>query len=89
MARLPVQRRMKMKNANATIPNQINQAIASPSLRWVFQCFEGINLVQTAVTYDKTNVYLDGLDNFRVKNISLIGGHAMHLYKIQKGCVGG
>jgi hypothetical protein len=31
----------------------------------VFQCFEGINFVQTEEIYDKTNIYLDGLDKLR------------------------
>ena len=84
------QRRMRanMKNANETIPNQINKAIATPTLRGVFQCLEGFNLLQTEETYDKTHIYLDGLDNLRAKIISLIGGHAMYLYKIQKSGVG-
>jgi transposase len=49
------QRRMRgsMEKANKTIPNQINIPTATPSLRWVFQCFEGINFVQTEETYDK------------------------------------
>lgn len=41
------QRRLRanMAKAKQTIPNQINKPIANPTLRWVFQCFEGINLV--------------------------------------------
>jgi hypothetical protein len=35
-----------MKKEKATIANQINQEIPNPTLRWVFQCFEGINLLQ-------------------------------------------
>ncbi len=84
------QRRLRanMKDANETIPNQINKAIATPTMRWVFQCFEGIHLVQSEETYDKAKVYLDGLDKLRTKIIGLIGGHSMHLYKIQKSAFG-
>jgi len=35
----------------------------------VFQCFEGINFVQTGESYDKTHIYLDGLDKIRTKII--------------------
>jgi hypothetical protein len=77
-----------MKKANETIPNQINLPTATPTLRRVFQCFEGINLVQTEETYDKTNVYLDGFDELRTKIVSLIVGHSLHLYNIQKSGVG-
>ena len=84
------QRRMRasMKKANETIPNQINIPSATPTLRWVFQCFEGINLVQTEETYNKTSTYLDGFDKLRTKIINLIGGHSLHLYNIQKSNVG-
>jgi transposase len=85
------QRRMRasMKKANETIPNQINIPSATPTLRWVFQCFEGINLVQTTEIYGKTSIYLDGFNKLREKIIHLIGGHSLHLYNIQKNGVGG
>ena len=45
------QRRMRanMKKIEATIPNQINQDTATTTLRWVFQCFDGINLLQRVI----------------------------------------
>lgn len=75
------QRRMRanMKGLGATIPNQINQEIPNPTLRWVFQCFEGINLLE----YDN-KIHLDGFNEVREKIIKLIGGHALNLYKIKK-----
>ena len=47
------QRRLRasMKAVKATIPNQINQPTPTPTLRWVFQCFEGINILQTTAQY--------------------------------------
>ena len=73
-----------MKKAEATIPNQINQEIATPTLRWVFQCFDGINLLQQGDDYIYDKLHLDGLSELRQRIIKLIGGHAMHLYKIKK-----
>ncbi|MFT6778253.1 MAG: hypothetical protein ACJAV1_002191 [Paraglaciecola sp.] len=61
-----------MKKVNKTIPNQINIPTATPTLRWVFQYFEGINLVQIEENYDKTSDYLDGFDKLRTKVINLI-----------------
>jgi transposase len=80
------QRRMraKMKKIEVTIPNQINQETATPTLRWVFQCFDGINLLQQGDIYLYEKLYLDGFNELRQKIIRLIGGHAMHLYKIKK-----
>ena len=80
--------RMTMKQENETIPSQINQPNASPTLRWVFQCFEGINLIETTQAYDKKDIYLDGYDHLREKIIRMIGGRAMHLYNIQKSGLG-
>ena len=80
--------RASMEKANETIPNQINIPTATPTLRWVFQCFEGINFVQTEENYNKTNIYLDGFDELRTKIITLIGVHSLHLYNIQKSSVG-
>ncbi len=80
------QRRMRanMKKVEATIPNQINQETAAPTLRWVFQCFDGINLLQQGDDYIYDQTYLDGLTELRQKIVNLIGGHVMHLYKIKK-----
>ena len=71
--------RSNMRKQEATIPNQINQEISNPTLRWVFQCFEGINLLQY-----NNETHLDGFDELREKIIKLIGGHALNLYKIKK-----
>jgi hypothetical protein len=35
----------KYEKGNATISNKINQEIPNPTLRLVFQCFEGINML--------------------------------------------
>jgi len=80
------QRRMRasMKKVNATIPNQINKETATPTLRWVFQCFDGINFVQQEGLYLYDKFELDGLSELREKIIKLIGGHALYLYKIEK-----
>ena len=80
------QRRMRanMKKVKATIPNQINQDTATPTLRWVFQCFNGINLIQQGDDYLIEKLQLDGLSDLREKIVKLIGGHALRLYKIKK-----
>jgi len=80
------QRRMRanMKKIEATVPNQINQETATPTLRWVFQCFDGINLLQQGDNYLYEKLHLDGFNELRQKIIKLIGGHAMYLYKIKK-----
>jgi hypothetical protein len=80
------QRRMRanMKKEKATIPSQINQETATPTLRWVFQCFDGINFIQQGEDYQYEKFELDGLNDLREKIVKLIGGHALYLYKIKK-----
>ena len=82
------QRRMRarMKAPETTIPNQINQATATPTptLGWVFQCFDGINLIQHDDKNIDDKLHIDGLTELREGIINYIGGHAIHLYKIKK-----
>ncbi len=79
------QRRLRtnMVKAGITIPNQINQATAKPTLRWVFQCFEGINLVQLDNGYQYEQVYVDGMDDIRRIVIRQLAGAACRYYKIE------
>lgn len=39
------QLRMSLKTQKATIKNQLNQPTKSPTLRWIFQCFQGIHFL--------------------------------------------
>ena len=39
------QLRQALAQAGETIPNQLGQPTAAPTLRWVFQCFMAVHLV--------------------------------------------
>ena len=39
------QLRMSLKHQKATVKNQLNKPTESPTLRWIFQCFQGIHLL--------------------------------------------
>ncbi|WDE03890.1 IS1634 family transposase [Thalassomonas viridans] len=84
------QRRLRanMAKAGITIPNQINQPIVNPTLRWVFQCFEGINLVQLNVGYQYEQVHVDGMNDVRSSVIRQLAGSACRHYKIENSCTG-
>jgi len=77
------QRRMRatMKSQKATVPSQINQPNPSPTLRWMFQCFEGINLVQPSEKYDYSTIILDGMDELRLRVTTYLGERVAWLYK--------
>ncbi len=80
------QRRMRntMKKLNASIPNQIKVPTFAPTLRWVFQCFEGINIVQYTDDYDYEKIHIDGLTERRERIVNYIGGATLHYYKMEK-----
>lgn len=72
--------RITMKRLKATIPNQINKPTSSPTLRWVFQYFEGVNLVQRTKHYDYQKLIIDGMDELRQRIISYLGYQVAYLY---------
>jgi len=82
------QRRLRatMKQLNATVPNQINQPKATPTLRWIFQCFEGINILQTTKEYIYKTLNIDGMDELRKRIISYLGDKVGWLYLNQNYC---
>lgn len=45
------QRRLRryLQEAEQTLPNQINKPTSTPTLRWIFQLMEGIDLVKTDI----------------------------------------
>ena len=48
--RLAEQRlRQRLQQSKQTIPNQVNKPTDRPTMRWVFQCFEGIELLHIRI----------------------------------------
>ncbi len=41
------QLRIALKTQKVTVKNQLNKPTESPTLRWMFQCFQGIHLLIT------------------------------------------
>ena len=64
-----------------TIPNQINQPVQNPTMRWVFQLFEGINCVTLTIENVITKV-IEGLNPLRLQIIRLLGPSVQAIYKI-------
>lgn len=38
--------RQRLKTENETLPNQLNKEVKNPTIRWIFQVMEGINIIQ-------------------------------------------
>jgi transposase len=80
------QRRMRQQLArrNETVPNQIHQPTASPTLRWVFQLLEGIHRVRVTVQ-GQVHDLIEGLNDVQVNILRLFGEQVCCLYQISPG----
>lgn len=75
--------RHKLKEQEESIPNQINQPIQRPTLKWVFQLFEGINLIRIFSQYgEPEKTYVDNLNDVRIRIIRLLGENVCRKYML-------
>lgn len=80
------QRRLRQQLARQgeTVPNQINQPTARPTLRWVFQLLEGIHRVRVTVQ-GQVHDLIEGLNEVQIKILRLFGEEVCRLYQISPG----
>lgn len=74
--------RKKLKEDNETLPNQLGKGVQNITMRWVFQCMEGIGI---AKIYDPSGEVLlravvTNLTEVRRKMIRLMGDSASQMY---------
>jgi transposase len=65
----------------STLPNQINKPIQNPTMRWIFQLFEGINYVTINIGNTITKV-IEGLNPLRARVIGLLSPNVQEIYQI-------
>lgn len=71
--------RQTLKEKDDTLPNQLGKPVQNPTVRWLFQCMEGINIVY--LKNDKvTKALITGITPLRKKIIRLFGPAACRLY---------
>lgn len=73
------QLREQLKSEKETLPNQKGKAIATPTLRWVFQMMQAI----TIAYYPKQPPHTLGLDDNKQKIIRLFGDEVMKMYGLE------
>lgn len=80
------QRRLRQPRAahQATIPNQIHQPTARPTLRWVFQLLAGIHRVRVRVQGQVHDV-MEGRNDVQINILRLFGEEVCRLYQISPG----
>jgi transposase len=80
------ERRMRacLKEQKETLPNQIHQETATPTLRWVFQLLVGIHCLGVS-TGGRTYHIIEGLTPLRERVLSLFGTTVANIYQLSYG----
>lgn len=72
------QLRQALADAEATIPNQLKKPTSTPTLRWVFQCFQAVHLV-----YLNHQPQISNLTDTRVQILRFLGSPCQKYYLIR------
>jgi transposase len=77
------QRRLhqRLVHLHETVPHQINQPTASPTLRWIFQLLNGIHRVRLTVQ-GQVHGLIEELNNIQIKDLRWLGQRVCDLYQI-------
>jgi transposase len=74
--------RARLAATGQTVPSQVKQPTDRPTMRWVFQCFEGISLVRFLPPHGPPQHVLTGLELLHEQVIRLLGPFCAHLYEL-------
>ena len=74
--------RMALKQANETVPNQIGKGTQTPTMRWVFQMFEGV-IIAYIPTSKGIKQQIINLSEKLKKILRLLGNHCMIMYLVE------
>jgi len=83
--RLAEQRlRQRLAETGASVPDQLKKPTQRPTLRWVFQCFEGISLVLMEQEKRMEAVQVTGLTEVHLLILGLLGPLYEKYYELSK-----
>ncbi|HWS82781.1 MAG TPA: IS1634 family transposase [Ktedonobacteraceae bacterium] len=71
--------RSRLAQTEETVPNQVNKPTKRPTMRWMFQCFEGIDLLHIRMG-SRLQTQVLGLQALHQKVLRLLGPPYAHLY---------
>ena len=71
--------RQSLQQNQETVPNQINKPTDRPTMRWIFQCFEGIELLHIR-TRSAFQIRVLGLQTLHRKILRLLGPPYLQFY---------
>jgi transposase len=73
--------RMRLAETEQTLPDQLNRPSARPTMRWIFQCFEGIELLHIHSALSTQSLILRLQPMHRLV-LALLGPPYEKIYKI-------
>ena len=73
--------RTRLAETEQTLPNQVNKPTATPTMRWIFQCFEGIDLLRISTAAGIISLVLH-LQPFHERVLMLLGPPYLKFYKL-------
>jgi transposase len=78
------QRRLRraLEERNETLPNQIKKESKKPTLRWIFQLMEGIEIVEISLQ-DTIQIIITGINDFRKRILSYFGLAVRKIYGLE------
>jgi transposase len=73
--------REQLAATSQTVPNQLKQPTDRPTMRWIFQCFEGVSLVTFQPPQGPPHWELANLEPLHEQVSALLGPDCQKLYK--------
>ena len=74
--------REQLTATGQTVPNQLKQPTDRPTMRWMFQCCEGVSLVALKPPQGPPHRGLAGLEPLHEQVAALLGPYCEQLYKL-------
>lgn len=74
--------RAHLADTGQTVSNQLKQPTDRPTMRWIFQCFEGISLVRFLTSQGPTQHEMTGVEPLHEQVIRLLGPYCGKLYEL-------
>jgi transposase len=75
--------REQLAATGQTVPNQLKQPTDRPTMRWIFQCFEGVSLVVVQSLGGPPHRDLAGVKPLHVQVAALLGPSCEKRYKVE------
>ena len=70
-----------LKEVQETLPNQIRKETARPTLRWIFQLLDGIELVKMSIK-NTQHVVVSGLTSLKRRILGYFGSSVRKIYEL-------